>query len=137
MEKHGASACANACGVWLPAEPTHRLGEKKKERLGKRTASGVSDGWTRVPSNRKRTEVRAFPWRSQKAVMSFSSLVLRLILKKTSLLLSVTLMLRCSVGGCSLPPPPLPVAPGAPFSLSPDIVSEGGGERERGVSDGR
>ena len=51
---------------------------------------------TRVPSKRNRTEVMALPWRSQKAAMSFSSFVLRLILKKTSLLLSVTLIFRCS-----------------------------------------
>lgn len=59
--------------------------------------SGVSFGWTRWPSKRKRTELTVLPWRSQKAPMSFSSLVDFFILKKTSLLLSVTLMLRCSV----------------------------------------
>lgn len=48
--------------------------------------------------------------------MSFSSLVLLLILKKTSLLLSVTLMLRCSTGGFWRP------GEGAPLSLS-DIAS--------------
>ena len=32
--------------------------------------------------------------------MSFFNAVVRLILKKTSLLLSVTLMFRCSEGGC-------------------------------------
>lgn len=62
-----------------------------------------------MPSKRKRTELGDLPWRSQKADMSFSSLVLRLILKKTSLLLSETLMLRCSLlagasgGGAGLP----------------------------------
>lgn len=81
----------------------------------KRTASGVSVGWTRVPSKRNRTELVAFPWRSQKAPINFSSFVVRLILKKTSLLLSVTLMFRCSelAGACS---------PGVPFSFSLDIV---------------
>lgn len=63
--------------------------------------SGVSVCWTREPSNRKRTELMFLPCRSQKAFMSFSSLVLRLILKKTSLLLSVTLMLRCSLPGAT------------------------------------
>ena len=55
--------------------------------------------------------------------MSFSSLVLRLILKKTSLLLSVTLMLRCSVaaaGGTSGPG-----WPGLPFSALSAIVDLG------------
>jgi hypothetical protein len=61
------------------------------------TVSGVSVGFTRVPSKRKRTVWGILPWRSQKASISFFSCVVRLILKKTSLLLSVTLMLRCSV----------------------------------------
>lgn len=75
-------------------------------------------GWTRVPSKRKRTELVDLPWRSQKADMSFSSLVLRLILKKTSLLLSDTLMLRCSLlMGKSVAPEGLPL----PFSFSLDI----------------
>lgn len=64
---------------------------------GPLTVSGVSVGWTRWPSKRKRTELTVLPWRSQKAPMSFSSLVDFFILKKTSLLLSVTLMFRCSV----------------------------------------
>ena len=84
------------------------------------TVSGVSVGWTRWPSNRKRTEASVLPWRSQKAVMSFSSLVLRLILKKTSLLLSVTLMLRCSFApawGISRPG-----CTGLPFSALSAIV---------------
>lgn len=71
------------------------------------TDSGLSVGCTRVPSKRKRTDEKFLPWRSQKASMSFLSWVVRLILKKTSLLLSVTLMLRCS--GCIEPSsPPLP-----------------------------
>ena len=64
--------------------------------LGRRTVSGVSSGRTRVPSKRKRTVDICLPWRSQNASISFFSCVERLILKKTSLLLSVTLMLRCS-----------------------------------------
>ena len=40
--------------------------------------------------------------------MSFERAVVRLILKKTSLLLSVTLMLRCSLLGCSSGLPPAP-----------------------------
>lgn len=71
--------------------------------------SGVSVGWTRVPSKRKRTELGDFPWRSQKAVMSFWSLVERLILKKTSLLLSDTLMLRCMLSAAG-------ASAGLPFS---------------------
>lgn len=66
-----------------------------------RTVSGESSGRTRVPSNRKRTVDICFPWRSQKASISFLSCVVRLILKKTSLLLSVTLMFRCSVAGAA------------------------------------
>lgn len=75
------------------------------------TVSGVSCGFTRLPSKRKRTWFMAFPWRSQNAFMSLLSAVDRLILKKTSLLLSVTLILRCSVAEGSdfstpgLPPP--------------------------------
>lgn len=65
------------------------------------TVSGESSGRTRVPSNRKRTVDICFPWRSQKASISFFSCVVRLILKKTSLLLSVTLMFRCSVAGAA------------------------------------
>lgn len=73
-----------------------------EERGGNvRTVSGESSGRTRVPSNRKRTVDICFPWRSQKASMSFLSCVVRLILKKTSLLLSVTLMFRCSVAGAA------------------------------------
>ena len=86
--------------------------------IGIRTASGVSVGWTRVPSKRNRTELRDLPWRSQKAVINFSSLVVLLILKKTSLLLSETLMLRCSaLAGASGAPPA-----GLPFSFSADIL---------------
>lgn len=75
------------------------LGQQQQQAgLGERlTVSGVSLGWTRWPSKRKRTELTVLPWRSQKAPMSFSSLVDFFILKKTSLLLSVTLMFRCSV----------------------------------------
>jgi len=85
------------------------------------TESGVSVPWTRWPSNRNRTDELALPWRSQKAVMSLSSFVLRLILKKTSLLLSVTLMFRCS-GAAG----PSAGAVGAPFSPLSDIL---GGRR--------
>ena len=63
---------------------------------GVRTESGLSVGCTRWPSKRKRTLAMFLPWRSQKAFMSLLSWVVRLILKKTSLLLSVTLMFRCS-----------------------------------------
>lgn len=65
-----------------------------RERV--RTESGLSVGCTRWPSKRNRTLAMFFPWRSQKAFISLLSCVVRLILKKTSLLLSVTLMLRCS-----------------------------------------
>ena len=79
----------------------------------------MSVGWTRWPSNRNRTEAGDLPCRSQKAVISFSSLVLRLILKKTSLLLSVTLMFRCSLApwGASIP-----CCTGLPFSALSAIV---------------
>ncbi len=50
--------------------------------------------------------------------MSLDRAVVRLILKKTSLLLSVTLMLRCSDLGCSSALPP---APGGDCSWS-DIL---------------
>lgn len=66
------------------------------------TESGLSVGLTRAPSKRNRTVDGAFPWRSQKAFISFERAVVRLILKKTSLLLSVTLMFRCSLLGWSL-----------------------------------
>lgn len=62
------------------------------------TVSGVSSGRTRVPSNRNLTVDICLPCLSQKASINFLSWVERLILKKTSLLLSVTLMFRCSVG---------------------------------------
>ena len=61
------------------------------------TVSGVSPGWTFWPSNKNRADLGSFPCLSQNAFMSLSSLVLRLILKKTSLLPSVTLMFKCSV----------------------------------------
>lgn len=61
------------------------------------TESGLSVGMTLCPSNKNRTLCGLLPCRSQKASISFFSAVERLILKKTSLLLSVTLMLRCSV----------------------------------------
>lgn len=68
------------------------------------TVSGVSCAVTLVPSNKKRTVFGSFPCLSQKAFINFSNLVLLLILKKTSLLLSVTLMFRCSAwGGASAP----------------------------------
>lgn len=53
--------------------------------------------------------------------MSFFSCVVRLILKKTSLLLSVTLIFRCSVarGSSGLPPPGLPLS-------EPDILRNQG-----------
>jgi hypothetical protein len=63
------------------------------------TDSGLSVGFTRWPSNRNRTLCRDLPCRSQKASINFLSWVVRLILKKTSLFESVTLMFRCS--GCS------------------------------------
>jgi len=82
------------------------------------TESGLSVACTRLPSNRKRTELGAFPCLSQKASMSFLSAVVRLILKKTSLLLSVTLMFKCS--DCAFPSG-FSCAPGLPFS-DPDIL---------------
>lgn len=90
-----------------------------------RTDSGLSCGCTLVPSNKKRTLWMLLPWRSQNASISFLRLVVRLILKKTSLLLSVTLMLRCSdwpwsSGFCRLL--------GDPLS---DIVTAGVVERPR------
>lgn len=85
--------------AWLNALPaSHKL-----EGL---TVSGLSSGRTLCPSNRKRTVDSCFPCLSQKAFINFSSFVDLLILKKTSLLLSVTLMFKCSVagGGASWPP---------------------------------
>lgn len=70
---------------------------------GRRTVSGVSSGRTRVPSKRKRTVDICLPCRSQKASINFLSCVDRLILKKTSLLLSVTLMFKCSTGAGASP----------------------------------
>ena len=64
------------------------------------TVLGLSVGCTRLPSNRKRTELGDLPCLSQKASINFLRIVVRLILKKTSLLLSVTLMFRCSLTGC-------------------------------------
>lgn len=49
------------------------------------TFSGVSSGWTRVPSKRNRQLLTDLPCFSQKACISLLMLVLRLILKKTSL----------------------------------------------------
>ena len=63
------------------------------------TDSGLSVGFTRWPSNKNRTLCSDLPCRSQKASINFLSWVVRLILKKTSLFESVTLMFRCS--GCS------------------------------------
>lgn len=60
-----------------------------------------------------------FPWRSQKAFISFSSLVERLILKKTSLLLSVTLMFKCSAAAAGAS---FLSALGLPFSWVSDIL---------------
>ena len=72
------------------------------------TESGLSVGLTLEPSKRKRTDDIDLPWRSQKAFMSLESAVVRLILKKTSLLLSVTLMFKCSDLGWSSALPPAP-----------------------------
>jgi hypothetical protein len=69
---------------------------KRKQERVRLTVSGLSVGATRLPSNRKRTDVGAFPCLSQNASISFFSAVVLLILKNTSLLLSVTFMLRCS-----------------------------------------
>jgi len=76
-------------------------------RLQRLTVSGLSSGRTLCPSNKKRTVDSCFPCRSQKAFINFSSFVDLLILKKTSLLLSVTLMFKCSVGGGGASWPPL------------------------------
>src|SRR5277367_4492861 len=76
-------------------------------QLGKLTVSGLSSGRTLCPSNRKRTVDSCFPCLSQKAFINFSNLVDLLILKKTSLLLSVTLIFKCSVGGGGASWPPL------------------------------
>lgn len=73
-----------------------------------------------MPSKRKRTELVALPWRSQKASINFFSCVLRLILKKTSLLLSVTLMLRCSLLPLS---PPSGLGGADPASLSDMVLA--------------
>jgi hypothetical protein len=54
------------------------------------TVLGLSGGCTRLPSNKKWTELGALPCLSQKASINFLRIVVRLILKKTSLLLSVT-----------------------------------------------
>jgi hypothetical protein len=56
-----------------------------KGREKTQTFSGVSSGWTRWPSNRKRQLLTDLPCFSQKAFISFFISVLRLILKKTSL----------------------------------------------------
>lgn len=85
-----------------------------------RTESGLSAGFTRLPSKRKRTELGAFPCRSQKASISFLRAVVRLILKKTSLLLSVTLILRCSLAPVEASG--FSCAPGLPFSSDPDMA---------------
>lgn len=83
------------------------------------TVSGESVGCTRLPSNKKRTEVGALPCLSQKASINFLSAVVRLILKKTSLLLSVTLMFKCSL--CPAPSG-FSAAPGLPLSSEPDML---------------
>src|ERR1700733_155252 len=74
---------------------------------GELTVSGLSSGRTLCPSKRKRTVDSCFPCLSQKAFINFSNFVDLLILKKTSLLLSVTLMFKCSVGGGGASCPPL------------------------------
>ena len=68
-----------------------------RQRKDLRTVSGLSCGVTRWPSKRKRTLEMFLPWRSQKAFINLPRAVVRLILKNTSLLLSVTLILRCSL----------------------------------------
>lgn len=93
--------------------------EKSEELV---TVSGLSVACTRLPSKRKRTELGALPCLSQKASINFFRAVVRLILKNTSLLLSVTLMLRCSVTW----PSGFSGAPGLPLSSDPDML--GGGE---------
>lgn len=101
-------------GREMPSRKTGVSNTKQSECV--HTVSGVSVGWTRWPSKRNRTDCSVLPCRSQNAFINFSSLVERLILKNTSLLLSVTLMLRCSApaGACS--------AFGEPFSWLSDIV---------------
>jgi len=96
--------------------------EYKNEKVYMLTVSGLSVAFTRLPSKRNRTELGALPCLSQKASINFFRAVVRLILKKTSLLLSVTLMLRCSV--CPAPSG-FSGAPGLPFSSDPDILFKG------------
>ena len=67
--------------------------------LKRLTLTGLSVPITLDPSYRNRTLDGVLPLLSQNASINFLSCVVRLILKKTSLLPSVTLMLRCS--GCS------------------------------------
>jgi hypothetical protein len=91
-QKFPVSECA--CDTVAQSLACQQVGNRSKEK--ERTLSGLSVGWTRLPSKRNRTEFGALPCRSQKASINFLSCVDRLILKNTSLLLSVTLMLRCS-----------------------------------------
>jgi len=65
------------------------------------TPSGVSSSFSLWPSKRNRRFFLSLPVRSQKAFISLPRGVVRLILKKISLLLSVTLTLMCSPAGFS------------------------------------
>jgi hypothetical protein len=78
---------------------THSTALINSHQLEVLTVSGLSSGRTLRPSNRKRIVDSCFPCLSQKAFINFSNFVDLLILKKTSLLLSVTLIFKCSVGG--------------------------------------
>ena len=97
------------------------MNERSEDNEKLPTVSGLSVACTRLPSKRKRTEVGALPCLSQKASINFFRAVVRLILKKTSLLLSVTLMLRCSLTW----PSGFSGAPGLPFSSDPDMLMSG------------
>jgi hypothetical protein len=90
-------SCMSSCVVSAIVSGNAVSRYRRKTAVLPHTVSGLSAAVTRWPSNRNRTLEMFFPWRSQKAFMSLPRAVVRLILKKTSLLLSVTLMLRCSL----------------------------------------
>ena len=100
----GSLASARGAGVRAGKGAAVRARNiSRKGRCAEHTVSGVSSGRTRVPSNRNRTVEGCFPCLSQNASINFFNWVVRLILKNTSLLLSVTLMLRCSTAAGASP----------------------------------